>query len=106
MGNKSMIETAYDIVSSKKRAIAFSKLWEDVSKQTGANEDMIAQLYSDLTLDGRFVQLKDNKWDLKARRKFSESHIDLSEIELEEDEPEEEYEEEENDSPVKTDEEY
>ncbi len=48
-----------------------------------------AQFYSDLTLDPRFAQLKENKWDLKERRKYSESHVDISRIELGEDEPEE-----------------
>ena len=42
-----------------------------------------------MTLDSRFVSLKENKWDLIERRKFEESHVDLSAIELDEDEPEE-----------------
>ncbi|MBR5341263.1 MAG: DNA-directed RNA polymerase subunit delta [Erysipelotrichaceae bacterium] len=87
---KSMTDIAYDVISKKKRAMQFGKLWEEVSKLYGASTDKIAQFYSDLTLDSRFASLKDNKWDLIERRKFAESHIDLSEIELEEDEPEEE----------------
>ena len=83
--SKSMTDVAYDIMSKKKRAVAFDKLWQEVSKTTGAPMDRIAQFYSDLTLDGRFLSLKENKWDLKARRKFSESQVDLSEIEVEDD---------------------
>lgn len=86
---QSMTDIAYDILSKKKRAIPFPKIWEEVSSTYGASADQIAQFYSDLTLDSRFVSLKDNKWDLVERRKFEESHIDLSEIELGEDEPEE-----------------
>ncbi len=86
---KSMTDIAYDVISKKKRAIVFPKLWEEVSKIYGASNDKIAQFYSDLTLDSRFASLKDNKWDLIERRKFAESHVDLSEIELEDDEPEE-----------------
>ena len=86
--SKSMTDVAYDLLSSKKRTIPFSKLWEDVSKTCGVSVDYIAQFYSDLTLDSRFVSLKDNKWDLTERRKFEESHIDLSQIELGEDEDE------------------
>jgi hypothetical protein len=48
--------------------------------------------------------LKDNKWDLVERRKFAESHIDLSEIELGDDEPEEGMEE--QDSPMNNSDEY
>lgn len=89
MTAKSKADIAYDIISGKKRAVSFQKLWEEVSKKTGVSNDMIAQFYEDLTLDSRFTQLKENKWDLKERRKFSESHIDISKIELGEDVPEE-----------------
>ena len=89
MAAKSMTDMAYDILSSKKRAILFQKLWEDVAKKAGVSEDRIADFYSDLSLDSRFAQLKDNKWDLVERRKYVESHVDISKIELGEDEPEE-----------------
>ncbi len=89
MASKSMTDAAYEILSSKKRSIAFAKLWEDVSKTCNVSNDNISQFYSDLTLDARFVSLKENKWDLKERRKFAETQVDLSKIELGEDEPEE-----------------
>ena len=79
---KSMSETAFDILSSKKRAVQFSKLWADVQKTTGASDDKVAQFYSDITLDSRFARLKDNKWDLTSRRKYNESHFDVTKIEL------------------------
>lgn len=91
---KSMTDIAYDILSSKKRPVLFAKLWEEVAKTYNANSDAIAQFYSDLTLDTRFVSLKENKWDLAERRKYSESHIDISKIELGEDESDGEPEEE------------
>lgn len=91
---QSMTDIAYDILSGKKRPVLFGKLWEEVSSTYGASNDKIAQFYSDLTLDSRFVSLKDNKWDLVERRKFEESHIDLSEIELDDDDEQEENEEE------------
>lgn len=86
MNNKSMTEIAFDIMSAKKRATQFNKLWQEVSKKAGVSQDKIAEFYSDLTLDGRFAQLKDNKWDLKTRRKFAESHVDLDKINIEDDE--------------------
>lgn len=86
--SKSMADVAYDIMLTKKRAIQFSKLWEDVSKICKVSNDNIAQFYSDLSLDSRFTSLKENKWDLTERRKYDESHIDLSTIELDEDDVE------------------
>lgn len=83
---KSMADVAYDIMLTKKRAIQFNKLWEEVSKICKVSNDNIAQFYSDLSLDSRFASLKENKWDLTERRKYDESHIDLSAIELDEDE--------------------
>ena len=86
---KSMTDIAYDVLSKKKRAVQFQKLWEEVAKIYGAAANKIGQFYSDLTIDTRFVSLKENKWDLSERRKFEESHVNISEIELEEDELEE-----------------
>jgi DNA-directed RNA polymerase subunit delta len=99
-----MTDIAYDVISKKKRAVQFSKLWEEVSRLYGVSNDKVAQFYSDLTFDSRFASLKDNKWDLVERRKFAESHIDLSEIELGDDEPEEGMEE--QDSPMNNSDEY
>lgn len=91
MTDKSMTDVAFEIMSKKKRAMNFAKLWADVSKATGQDKSKVAQFYSDLTLDGRFAALKDNKWDLKTRRKFSESHVDLKKIEIEDQDSENEY---------------
>ncbi len=79
---KSMTDVAYDILSTKKRAVPFAKLWEEVSKETGISNDRVASFYSDLSLDGRFIALDNNKWDLKSHRTFAETQIDLSELEV------------------------
>ena len=86
---KSMTDVAYDVLSKKKRAVQFNKLWEEVAKIYGASSDRIGKFYSDLSLDTRFVSLKENKWDLRERRKFEETHVNISEIELEDEEVEE-----------------
>lgn len=83
--SKSMSDVAFDILSGKKRAVAFPKLWAEVAKKTGAPNDRVASFYSDLSLDGRFVALEDNKWDIKAHRKFSETQVDMSGIEVDDD---------------------
>ena len=86
---KSMTDVAFEIMSKKKRAIQFKKLWEEVSKVYGVRNDQVAQFYADMTLDSRFVSLKGNRWDLINRHKYEDSHVDISQIELDEDEPEE-----------------
>ena len=91
---KSMTDAAYDVMLKRKRAIDFSRLWKEIVKVTGTDDSKIARFYSDLTLDNRFVALKENKWDLRERYKYSESHIDISQYELEDEEEEEEIEEE------------
>lgn len=99
MANKSMTDVAYDIMNKRKVSIQFAKLWEYVRKETKATKDKVGQFYNDLSLDSRFVSLKDNRWDLKTRRTYNEAHIDISEIEVE-DEESEETEVEEEDSPL------
>lgn len=95
---KPMIDIAYDVLCEKKKALAFGDIWMKVSEEKGLNEkqkeDKIAQFYTDLSLDGRFVNMSDNKWDLKARHRLE----DVKKVSAEEfidDEEEEELEEEE-----------
>jgi len=98
---KSMIDVAYDLMASKKRAVPFAKLWADVSKTLKLSNDQIGQFYNDLSQDNRFLALNDNKWDLKERRKFSEGHVKVEEIE---DEEEELTDEEKEEAPIQIDE--
>ena len=69
---KSMVDVAYDLMSTKKKAIVFLKLWEEVCQVMAftkqQEEDNIAQFYSDLSLDDRFVNVGENKWDLRDRK--------------------------------------
>lgn len=89
---RSMTDTAYELMSKKKRAIPFKKLWEEVIAKLGldpkAAAERIAQFYTDMTLDERFTSLKENKWDLKERHRFDEVHVEL--VDLDEDDDEEE----------------
>ncbi len=82
---KSMTEVAFEILQNRKDAMPFKELWSEVSKETGLGNDKVASFYSDLSLDGRFISLEGNNWDLKSHRKFSETQIDLSEIEVDDD---------------------
>lgn len=84
MSSRSMTDVAYDLMKKKKKEIPFNKIWEDVSKVMGLNEtqtmNKIAPFYSALMLDPRFTLLPDNKWDLRERHTYSETHIDTSSL--------------------------
>lgn len=87
-----MVDIAYDLMSKKKKEILFIKLWEEVSQIKGLTQaqadDLIAQFYTDISLDDRFVHLKDNKWDLRSRHKFEDVVIDTDAILVDDDEEE------------------
>lgn len=94
--NKSMVDVAYDLMSKKKKAINFYKLWKEVCEIKGLSdedcEEKESLFYTNLTLDGRFITTGENNWDLRTRHKFSEVHIDMNDVyadEEESDEPEE-----------------
>lgn len=95
---KAMIDVAYDLMKTKKKAIVFIKIWEEVCQIMAftkmQEEDNIAQFYSDLSLDDRFVNVGDNKWDLRERHTYREVVVDTEEILIDEtDDDVEEFEE-------------
>ena len=83
---RSMADVAYDYIAAHKMAIPFKELWAEVSKETGVSGDRVASFYSDLSIDGRFVQLDGNEWDLKNHLKFEDTQINLAELEVDDDE--------------------
>lgn len=93
-----MVNVAFDLMSKKKKPVTFLKLWEDVATMMGytqqQEEDNIAQFYSDMSLDERFVCVGDNKWDLRSRHTFNEVVIDTDELLIEETDEEGVYEDE------------
>lgn len=99
MSTKSMVNVAYDLMVKKRKPVTFLKLWEDVATMMGFNkqqeEDNIAQFYSDISLDERFVSVGDNKWDLRSRHTYNEVVVDTDELIIEENDEEIEFEEEE-----------
>lgn len=88
-----MVDIAFDLMSKKKKEIVFIKLWDEVSQIKGLtqaqSDDLIAQFYTDISLDDRFVHLQDNKWDLRSRHKFEDVVIDTDSILVDDDEEEE-----------------
>lgn len=89
---KSMIEVAYQVLTNNNGSMPFVDLWKDVSQEMGFNqtqfEDNIAQFYTDLSLDGRFLNMSQNTWDLRSRHTYSESVMDTDSIAIDDEDEE------------------
>lgn len=100
---KSLLDYAYDCVKASKGQVSFKDLWAYVVKEAGLDEETAARrvssFYTNLMLDGRFVTLGENQWDLRSRHTFDKVHIDMkdvySDVEAEDEDSEELVEEEE-----------
>lgn len=81
---KSMIETAYEIMEASNTPIAFTafydKIGEALAMSPEEKNERIGDFYTDLTLDGRFVSLTDNTWDLRSRHTYDKVHIDVNDV--------------------------
>ena len=99
---KSLLDYAFDFISSQKEPVPFDKIWESVVAAAGLTEEeaknKVSRFYTNLMLDGRFVTLGENLWDLRSSHTFDKVHIDMkdvySDVEAIEDDDEEEMEEE------------
>ena len=100
MNQNSMLDIAYDLMSKKKKAMDFYSLYEEVSEVKGFNEqeakDHQSLFYTNITLDGRFITIGENQWDLRSRHKFEDVHIDMNDIYAEEENDDVEAEEDED----------
>ena len=71
---KSLLEHAHDYVLSAQRTCTFQEIWtyvcEAAELSESAKADKVSQFYTNLLLDGRFVVLENNTWDLRIRTKF------------------------------------
>lgn len=91
--NMSMVDVAFELMSKKKKAMNFYKLWQEVSEVKGFSEEEAEEkeslFYTNITLDGRFITTGENNWDLRSRHKFNEVHIDMNDIYNDDEESEE-----------------
>ena len=82
--SKSLLDLAYDYVSGQKQQSKFQDIWAYCVKEAGLSEEeaaaKVSRFYTNLMLDGRFVTLGENEWDLRTRHKFEKVHIDMSEV--------------------------
>ena len=108
MVKQSNVDIAYDIVSANGSPITFADLWAKLCEVNNYTEQeatrKIGSFYTSLLLDGRFVNLGDNTWDLRSRYKFDKVTLDVNECYSEEDEVEQDQEEKEDENDSSDDE--
>lgn len=82
--SKSLIEYAYEFVSKHKESVNFNEIWEYVKKEAGLSEEQankkVGQFFTNMMLDGRFITLGENEWDLRERHVFDKVHIDMRDV--------------------------
>ena len=82
--SKSLIEHAYEFVSKHKDSVNFKEIWEYVKKEAGLSEEeankKVGQFFTNMMLDGRFITLGENEWDLRERHVFDKVHIDMRDV--------------------------
>ena len=82
--SKSLIEHAYDFVSKHKDSVNFKEIWEYVKKEAELSEEeankKVGQFFTNMMLDGRFITLGENEWDLRERHVFDKVHIDMRDV--------------------------
>ena len=82
--SKSLIEHAYEFVSAHKESVNFKEIWEYVKKEAGLSEEQanakVGQFFTNMMLDGRFITLGENEWDLRERHVFDKVHIDMRDV--------------------------
>ena len=102
--SKSLIEYAYELIAKSKGSVNFKEIWAYVKEQAGLTEEEASkkagQFFTNMMLDGRFVTLGENEWDLRERHTFDKVHIEMRDVysdvqtsddDLEEEEEEDEY---------------
>ena len=81
---KSLIEIAYEFVAENKESVNFVKIWNHVKEVAGLSEEeankKAGQFFTNMMLDGRFVTLGENEWDLRSRHTFDKVHIDMKDV--------------------------
>ena len=82
--SKSLIEHAYDFVSKHKDSVNFKDIWAYVVKEAELSEEQanakVGQFFTNMMLDGRFITLGENEWDLRERHVFDKVHIDMRDV--------------------------
>lgn len=82
--NESMVDVAFDILNENQRTMNFQELYHEITKKLELTDEeslaKIAQFYTNLSLDGRFVTLGNNEWDLRKNQTYDKVHIDMNDV--------------------------
>ncbi|MDY5668148.1 MAG: DNA-directed RNA polymerase subunit delta [Candidatus Onthovivens sp.] len=82
--NESMVDVAYSILKNEGTILSFTELFDKVAEKLELTEseknDRISSFYTDISLDGRLVNVKDNKWDLRVNQKYENVHMDINDV--------------------------
>jgi DNA-directed RNA polymerase subunit delta len=69
LSEMALVDIAYEILRETNRPYNFRELMDELAALRGLSEEqkmaMIAQVYTEVNIDGRFVCLGDNTWGLK-----------------------------------------
>jgi DNA-directed RNA polymerase, delta subunit len=84
MSQMSMVDVAFELMKKKRKEVEFAKLFTEVSEIKGFTpeeaDERESLFYTNITMDGRFITLGENRWDLRERHKFENVHIDMNDI--------------------------
>lgn len=90
MATSPMAEASVIILEEAGKELTFQELFQKVVVKLELDETAatkrIAKMYSDLTLDKRFISLPENKWDLKKRHRLDDILVDTDDIIVDDDE--------------------
>ena len=82
--NESMVNVAYGVLVDAGTTVKFKDLYNSVCEKLELSEEekdeKISLFYTNLSLDGRFVTLGENEWDLRSRQKYEKVHIDMNDV--------------------------
>ncbi len=82
--NMSLVDVAYDVLLNHEGNMSFVDLYNEACALSGLDEmrkaELISGFFTNLSLDGRFVTLKNNEWTLRSRVTFDKVHVDLNAI--------------------------
>jgi DNA-directed RNA polymerase subunit delta len=70
LADMALIDMAYEIIDKNKQAVPFKVILDEILSMKGLTEKdvraRIAQFYTELNIDGRFLCLGDNLWGLRS----------------------------------------
>lgn len=90
MANKSMLDVAYELIVDRNEPVSFKDIWAKVLKELPETpSDRMSRFYTNMTLDGRFVALGGNMWDLRTHYTFKELYEDVRGVFRDVEDPEE-----------------